>query len=437
MNSRCVKCGCSCQENKAGGEEAGAAAGGGAKPKVMNNNSRGCPLFYAKFKEETEGGDGGARMINSNIKAQVEGWQIVYAKFKEDNSCSSNEGTVTRQRSDLLPQVSPEESGQSPDHSSSVQNENERTNASASYAAQGETGDRGERGGGGGGGVSHKIERRSEGTGTTPPVRDEVKVQGAKQVSEESETETDSNDDFVPPWLRLRASAREEELSPGMKRTRDKVLDWLERNERAAAAAGEDDGAPDFPFDFVQSGPGERREETEKGRELRLTSRKKKVEEKSRRTQDVLRAGDKLAVVQGKQVEVELLSNVEYFSQFNPPLLAVTVCALLNSGGGFIYCGLDPHRVIRGLRISRAERDQARQMLDIINKDYIEPGVSPTDTDIEFMMVAGLKEDERVMKLSVRRVLTNILYRVKAVDRRGFQNGVYIRTSEGKNKHVK
>ena len=58
MNSRCVKCGCSCQENKAGGEEAGTAAGGGAKPKVMNNNSQGCPLFYAKFKEETEGGDG-------------------------------------------------------------------------------------------------------------------------------------------------------------------------------------------------------------------------------------------------------------------------------------------------------------------------------------------------------------------------------------------
>ena len=131
----------------------------------------------------------------------------------------------------------------------------------------------------------------------------------------------------------------------------------------------------------------------------------------------MLRAGTKLPVFQGKQVE--LLSNVEFYAELNPPKLAVTICALLNSGGGHIYIGLDAHSVIRGVRISRAERDRARQMLDIINKDLIEPSVSPTDIDIEFMEVAGLRDEERLIRLSVSRVVTNILYRVKGVDTRG------------------
>ena len=402
---------------------------------MINNNNQHCPIVYAKFKEATGGagndggggggGGGGAKMINNNPKARGQGCPIVFAKFKEESSSSSNGGTISisRQRSraspaaeiDLLPQVSPEESSQPPDHPrSSLQNENERT--SHSDAAQE---DAGERGGEGDGAARHGLEQRSDGTGTAPPVGEGEEVKDVQQASEESDT--DSHEDFAPPWLR--ASAGKEDLDPTMKRTREMVLEWLERNERALAA-GEVDDAPDISADLVHLGPGQR---PEKGR-------KKEVEEKARKTKDVLKVGDELAVFQGKQVE--LVTNVEYFSEFNPPLLAVTICALLNSGGGYIYLGLDANRVVRGVRINRAERDGARQMLDTINKDYIEPSVSPTDTDIEFMGV-GSRDDQRVMKLSVRTVVTNILYRVKGVDRRGFQNGIYVRTSQGHNKHVK
>ena len=456
MNPRCEKCaGCYCQ-NPGSGLELGGAGGGGARPngKMTNNNSQDCPTVYAKFKETAGGGGNGggvgAKMINNDLKARAKKCPIVYAKFKEtaggggngggggggnkminndprapkcpivyakfkeDNSSSINGGTITRPAvMDLLPQVSPGESSRAPDQSSSsVQNENENISASG--------------GGGGGGGYEaarYDSEKSSEGAPT--PVRNELKVQEVKQASEESDT-SDSIGDFVPPWLR--ASDGAGDLDPCMMRTREKVLDWLERNERAAAA-GELQDVPDSPADELQPGPGERPEESEEWRELRI--RLKKLGKEG------LRAGAKLPGPARPSKQVAVLSNVEFFAELNPPQLAVTICALLNSGGGHIYIGLDALSVIRGVRISRAERDGARQMLDIINKDHIEPSVSPTDTDIEFMEVAGLRDEERLIRLSVRRVVTNILYRVKRVDTRGFQNGVYIRTSEGANQHVK
>ena len=343
-------------------------------------------------------------MINNDPRAPK--CPIVYAKFKEDNSSSINGGTITRPAvMDPLPQVSPGESSRAPDQSSSsVQNENERTSVSASGG-----------GGGGGGDEAARYDSEKSSEGAPPPVGNEVKVQEVKQASEESDT--DSIGDFVPPWLR--ASDGAGDLDPCMMRTREKVLDWLERNERAAAA-GELQDVPDSPAD---------EEESEEWRELRI--RLKKLGKEG------LRAGAKLPGPARPSKQVAVLSNVEFFAELNPPQLAVTICALLNSGGGHIYIGLDALSVIRGVRISRAERDGARQMLDIINKDHIEPSVSPTDTDIEFMEVAGLRDEERLIKLSVRRVVTNILYRVKRVDTRGFQNGVYIRTSEGANQHVK
>ena len=75
-------------------------------------------------------------------------------------------------------------------------------------------------------------------------------------------------------------------------------------------------------------------------------------------------------------------------------------------------------------------------MLDTITRENILPSVSPAHTDIEFLVVAGLKDDERIIKLTVSRVVINIPYRVKAVERRGFKNGIYIRTCEGGSVHA-
>ena len=161
--------------------------------------------------------------------------------------------------------------------------------------------------------------------------------------------------------------------------------------------------------------------------------RKKQVEVKAKMTTELLRAREKFTVLPGPEVD---LYDLQYIHLLNPHYLAVTICALLNSGGGHIYVGVEADRVIRGARINRAERDRTRQMLDVISRENIEPSISPADTDIEFLVVAGMKEDERVIKLTVSRVGTKIQYRVKAVDGRGFKSGVYIRTSEGGSVHV-
>ena len=227
--------------------------------------------------------------------------------------------------------------------------------------------------------------------------------------------------------MKSSAADIEEDVDPILKRKplkkRAKVLDWLERNEKAAAA-GEVDGASDI------LGPGEE----EKGREGKAAMlRKKQVEVKAKMTTELLRAGEKLTVLPGPEVE---LYDLPYIHLLNPHYLAVTICALLNSGGGHIYVGVEADRVIRGARINRAERDRTRQMLDVISRENIEPSISPADTDIEFLVVAGMKKDERVIKLTVSRVGTKIQYRVKAADGRGFKSGVYIRTSEGGSVHV-
>ena len=354
--------------------------------------------------------------------------EIVYAKFKEDSG-SSNEGTVRGPRTrPAPPPVSPREpSGVQPRvQPSSVQNEDERSGADRG-AVQEDPGDRG------GDGAAWVSDLQLQGAEKAKPRWEEKEKPRWEERYEESDSESDlQSGGFVPPWLRFLA-ARERVVEPQAS-VRAMVFAWLERCEKEMAAV-EVEGAVDGP---AGSGHEEKPEEEEEGQNLisklseaNLRRKEAEVEETN---EEVLKAGYKLGVSKGKQLE--LIPNVEYFPQLDPHYLAVTICALLNSGGGQIVIGADTDGVIRGTRISRSERDLARQMLDIITRDNIEPSLASTDTDIEFLMVAGLREDERIIKVRVERVVTNIPYRVVRMDGRGFQNGLWIRTCEGANKHV-
>merc|ERR1711990_799332 len=112
----------------------------------------------------------------------------------------------------------------------------------------------------------------------------------------------------------------------------------------------------------------------------------------------------------------------------NPQFLAIHICALLNSGGGDIFAGVRPDRVITGVRVNRTERDWTRQMMDIICLQHMDPSVNASELNIEFIKVGGASRDDlRVLKISVAHVLTSRMFRVKEVSWAGFQDGIHIR----------
>jgi len=326
------------------------------------------------------------------------------------------------------------------------------------------------------------------------PNKEEKKSQVMKKVDSDSARSSSVTDQIqtldvggeqeedscsLPSWIIGPGKEELPDFQAAMARA--KVLNWMERNEKAAAVSSElsEDEAEASEQGFNNTDLGKPAEEKpvktkemmtaltrtevpasenkntsfkqdmdkleEEKRSLKTKERvanlmkKKKmpesetvkksypeseIEKESAPETESLRAGDKLSLFQGKHVQ---LYEVDNFKFLNPNFLALHISALLNSGGGDIFAGVSTDRVIQGVRISRDERDKARQMMDYISRDLIDPSVTANDVDIDFIKLAEAGEDQRVLRISVRRILTSNLFRARGISRAGFKNGIYIR----------
>ena len=127
--------------------------------------------------------------------------------------------------------------------------------------------------------------------------------------------------------------------------------------------------------------------------------------------------------------------------QVCPGVLGASLVSLLNTeGGGAVYLGAGPGGAVRGATLSRADRDDARQLLDRVLHDHIAPWAGLGKyVDIEFVPVRGGGGGElwvaRVLVKAAPHLRPHIRFRLRGLASRGFRDGVYTRV-EGRGAHT-
>ena len=119
---------------------------------------------------------------------------------------------------------------------------------------------------------------------------------------------------------------------------------------------------------------------------------------------------------------------IKRFGDLCPGFLGSSLVSLLNSDeGGCLLVGVDQAHRVLGLRLSRPERDRARQQLDSVCRNNIQPTLGAKHVDIEFIPINSLK-DTFVIKITV--IMSEILklckFRLKGLRAKGYEDGIYM-----------
>ena len=119
-------------------------------------------------------------------------------------------------------------------------------------------------------------------------------------------------------------------------------------------------------------------------------------------------------------------------------LLGSRLVSLLNSDdGGSLLVGVDEDHSAPGLRLTRGERDQVRQVLDSVCHDNIDPAVRAKHVDIEFIPVITNK-DTFVIKITV--IMSEILkmcnFKLRGLKAKGYEDGIYKLSGHNQNDSV-
>ena len=119
---------------------------------------------------------------------------------------------------------------------------------------------------------------------------------------------------------------------------------------------------------------------------------------------------------------------IKRFGDLCPGFLGSSLVSLLNSDeGGCLLVGVDQAHRVLGLRLSRPERDRARQQLDSVCRNNIQPTLGAKHVDIEFIPINSLK-DTLVIKITV--IMSEILqlckFRLKGLRAKGYEDGIYM-----------